>query len=112
MAKAETRVKIHEQEKLEAKMQGENFVVTEESGRTRKYTWGSPMLTEQREQRKNYVILRDRHQRDKKTGNKKRYRNKKSIKVTMMQKFLLDVQMTLREFCPDFLKSSQPSMLE
>ena len=28
------------------------------------------MLTEQRDQRKSYVILRDRHQRDKKTGKK------------------------------------------
>ena len=70
MVKAEARVKIYEQEKLEAKVQSENLVVTEESGRTRKYTWDGPLLTEQRDQRKNYVILRDRHRRDKKTSNK------------------------------------------
>ena len=69
MAKAEARVKIYEQEKLEAKVQSEKLVVTEESGKTRKYTWDGPLLTEQRDQRKNYVILRDRHRRDKKTGN-------------------------------------------
>ena len=61
MVKAEARVKIYEQEKLEAKVQSEKLVVTEESGKTRKYTWDDPLLTEQRDQRKNYVILRDRH---------------------------------------------------
>ena len=40
-------------------------------GKTRKHTWDGPLLTEQRDQRKNYVILRDRHQRDKKTVNNK-----------------------------------------
>ena len=70
MAKAEARVKIYEQEKLEAKVQSEKLVVTEDSGRTRKYTWDGPLLTEQRDQRKNYVIPRDRHQRNKKTSNK------------------------------------------
>ena len=70
MAKAEARVKIYEQEKLEAKLQSEKLLVTEESGKTRKCTWDGPLLTEQRDQRKNYVILRDRHRRDKKTGNK------------------------------------------
>ena len=70
MAKAEAIVKIYEQEKLEAKVQSEKLVVTEESGKTRKYTWDGPLLTEQRDQRKNFVILRDRHQRDKKTSNK------------------------------------------
>ena len=70
MTKAEARVKIYEQEKLEAKVQSEKLVVTEESGKTRKCTWDGPLLTEQRDQRKNYVILRDRHRRDKKTDNK------------------------------------------
>ena len=51
-------------------MKSEKLVVTEESGKTRMYTWDGPLLTEQRDQRKKYVILRDRHQRDKKTGNK------------------------------------------
>ena len=70
MAKAEARVKTYEEEKLEAKVQSEKLVVTEESGKTRKCTWDGPLLTEQRDQRKNYVILRDRHRRDKKTDNK------------------------------------------
>ena len=70
MAKAEARVKIYEQKKLEAKVQSEKLVVTEESGKPRKFTWDGRLLTEQRDQRKNYVILKDRHQRNKKTGNK------------------------------------------
>ena len=72
-AKAEARVKIYDQEKLEAKVQNEKLVVTEESGKTirvRNYTWNRPLLTEQRNQRKNWMIWRDRHQRDKKTSNK------------------------------------------
>ena len=72
-AKAEARVKIYDQEKLEAKVQNEKLVVTEESGKTirvRNYTWNGPLLTEQRNQRKNWMIWRDRHQRDKKTSNK------------------------------------------
>ena len=70
LAKAEARVKIYEQEKLEAKVQSEKLVVTEESGKTRKCTWDGLLLTEQKDQMKNYVILRDKHQRGKKTGNK------------------------------------------
>ena len=70
LAKAEARVKIYEQEKLEAKVQSEKLVVREESGKTRKYTRDGTLLMEQEDQRKSYVILRDRHQRDKKTCNK------------------------------------------
>ena len=70
MAKAEAKVKIYEEEKLDARVQSEKLVVTEEPGKTSKYTWDGPLLTEQRDQRKNYVILRDRHQRDMKNGNK------------------------------------------
>ena len=70
LAKPEARVKIYEQEKLEAKVQSEKLVVREESGKTRKYTRDGTLLMEQEDQRKNYVILRDRHQRDKKTCNK------------------------------------------
>ena len=33
-------------------MQSEKLVVTEESGKTRKCTWDGPLLTEQRDQRK------------------------------------------------------------
>ena len=51
-------------------MQSETLVVTEESGKTRKCTWNGPLLTEQRDQTKNYVTLRDWHRRDKKTDNK------------------------------------------
>ena len=53
-------------------------VVTEESGKTRKYTWDGLLFTEQKDQRKNYIILRDKHQRDKETG------NKEGIKMTTM----------------------------
>ena len=70
MAKAEARVKIYEQEKLAAKSKSEKLVFTEELGKTRKYTEEGLLLTEQGDQRKNYVIMRDRHQRDKETGNK------------------------------------------
>ena len=70
LAKAEARMKIYEQEKLQAKVQSEKLVVTEESGTTRKCTWDGLLLTEQRDQMKNYVILRDKQQRGKKTGNK------------------------------------------
>ena len=70
MAKAEAKVKIYEQEKLDARVQSEKLVVTEEPEKTSKYTWDGPLLKEQRDQRKNYVILRDRHQRDMKNGNK------------------------------------------
>ena len=38
MANAQARVKIYEQDKLEAQVQSEKLVVTEESGKTRKYT--------------------------------------------------------------------------
>ena len=53
LAKAEARVKIYEQEKLEAKVQTEKLVITEDSGRTRKYAWDGPSLTKQRDQREN-----------------------------------------------------------
>ena len=75
MSNAEARVKSYEQEKQEAKWE---VVVTEESGKTRKYTWDGPLFTEQKDQRKNYMILRDKHQRDKETG------NKEGIKMTTM----------------------------
>ena len=51
-------------------MRREKLVVTEELGKTMKYIEECLLLTEQRHQRKNYVIMRDRHQRDKETGNK------------------------------------------
>ena len=55
------------------------LAITEESGKIRNYTWDGPLLTEERDQKKNYVILRDRHQRDKKTS------SKKSIKMITTQ---------------------------
>ena len=51
-------------------MQSEKFLLTEEPEQTRKYTWDDPSLTKQRDQRKNYVILKGRHQTDKKSRNK------------------------------------------
>ena len=51
-------------------MQSEKFVLTEEPEQIRKYTWYDPLLIKQRDQRKNYVILKGRHQRDKKSRNK------------------------------------------
>ena len=44
------------------------MAITEESGKIRNYTWDGSLLTEERDQKKNNVILRDRHQRDKKTS--------------------------------------------
>lgn len=65
MGKADARVRIYDQEKLETKVPSEKFA--EETGETRKHTWGGPLLIEQRDQKKNFVILKDSYQRDKKT---------------------------------------------
>ena len=82
MENAKTRVKISEQGKLEVKVQSEKMVLTEESGKTRKQIWDGPLLAEHKDQGKNYVILRDKHQRDKKTG------NKEGIEMTSTQRAL------------------------
>ena len=54
MGQAEARMKIYEQGKLEAKVQSEKLVVTEESKKTRKYTWDGPLLKEQRSEEEIY----------------------------------------------------------
>ena len=54
MGQAEARMKIYEREKLEAKVQSEKVVVTEESKKTRKYTWDGPLLKEHRSEEEIY----------------------------------------------------------
>ena len=79
-------------------MPSEKLAVTEEPGKTTKNTLDGLLLAEQRDQ-KNYGILRDSHQRDRKTS------NKGGIEMTTTES-------TLSIDNADLLKSSQPQKLE